>query len=169
MAASLLVDTRQQEGKHALKHGWFEAQGLRLVRTKLYVGDYQLVGGTAVVDTKASILELASNIDRQHERFRNELVNARDAGFRLTVLVENGDGVTDLATLAGWENPREAANRRKGLRPPIGGARLAKACATMERKYGVRFEFCAPEDAGARVMEILMGGDRRDGPDGRGD
>jgi ribosome-associated protein len=35
------------------------------------------------------------------------------------------------------------------------GITLMKACMTMERKYGCRFEFCKPEDAGARIMEIL--------------
>lgn len=162
MGATLLIDTRQQEGKHELKHSYFEAHGLRLVRTKLYVGDYQLVGGIQTVDTKMSILELAADIDQQHERFRQELINARDAGYQLTVLVENEDGVTDLATLMEWVNPRNAINRRKGLRPPMSGARLAKACATMERKYGARFEFCSPEEAGARVIEILENGGKAD-------
>ena len=162
MGATLLVDTRQQEDKHTLKHEWFKAHGFRLVRTKLYVGDYQLVGGTRTVDTKKDILELASNIDQQHERFRSELINAREAGFQLTILVENEDGVTDLPTLLTWVNPRNSINRRKGLRPPISGERLAKACATMERKYGVRFDFCKPEEAGARVIEILENGGKAD-------
>lgn len=162
MGATLLVDTRQKEDKHTLKHDWFKAHGFRLVRTKLYVGDYQLVGGTRTVDTKEHILELASNIDQQHERFRRELINARDAGFQLTILVENEDGVTDLATLSAWVNPRNAINRRKGLKPPIDGERMAKACATMERKYGVRFEFCRPDEAGERVIKILENGGKAD-------
>lgn len=155
MGVTLLVDTRQQEGKHTLKHEHFKAHGFRLVRTKLYVGDYQLVGGTFAVDTKEHILELASNVDQQHERFRKELINARDAGYQLFILVENEDGVTDLATLAQWVNPRNSINRRRGYKPPINGSRLAKACATMEKKYGVRFMFCKPEESGARVIEIL--------------
>lgn len=156
---TLLIDTRQQDGKHRAKHEWFAAHGFRLVRTKLYAGDYMLVGGVRTVDTKQHIKELASNVDHQHERFRNELMNARDAGFELTVLVENEDGVTDLASLARWENPRRFVNERKGLKPPIDGVRLAKACATMQRKYGVRFDFCAPDEAGRKVIEILKEGE----------
>ena len=149
------IDTRQKEGKHTLKHGYFEAVGVKTIRTKLYVGDYAYVGGTICVDTKENILELASNVDQQHERFREEMIKARSAGYTLVFLVENADGVTDLETLSRWVNPRNAFNRRKGLRPPISGARLAKACATMQSKYGARFEFCAPEEAGRRVLEIL--------------
>ena len=154
---SILVDTRQQANKHRLKHDWIEAHGFRLVRTKLYAGDYMLVGGIRTVDTKRDILELAQCIDQGHERFRRELVNARDAGFELTILTENKDGVTDFATLAKWQNPRRFVNAKKGLRPPIDGLRLTKACMTMEEKYGVRFAFCTPEEAGACVIDILDG------------
>lgn len=162
MSAVLQIDTRQKPGKHDLKHCYFENQGIKTIRTKLYVGDYMFVGGTVCLDSKASIQELASNIDQQHERFRNEMVKAREAGYTLVFLVENEDGVTDLATLSRWVNPRNHINRRRGLRPPISGERLAKACATMQTKYGVRFEFCKPDEAGARVIEILENGGKAD-------
>ena len=154
---TVLTDSRQQKGKHKLKHDWMVARGFRLVSTKLYAGDYMLVGGIRTVDTKRDILELAQCIDQGHERFRRELVNARDAGFELTILTENKDGVTDFATLAKWQNPRRFVNAKTGLRPPIDGMRLAKACLTMEKKYNARFLFCSPEEAGARVIEILDG------------
>ena len=113
------------------------------------------VGGTVSVDTKRNLLELASNIDQQHDRFRSELVNARECGIELHFLVENADGVRDLPTLARWQNPRRFVNAKRGLRPPIDGRRMAKACATMEERYGCFFHFCTPEEAGARVLEIL--------------
>lgn len=161
---TILIDTRQAKGKHVAKHAFFEAAGLRLVRTKLYVGDYMMVGGTRVCDTKASIAEIAMDVFQQHERFRAELVNARDAGYSLAVLVENACGVRGLADLARWREPAAEFARRRNAVRRIDGARLAKACATMGRRYGARFEFCAPEEAGARVLEILEGGAR-----GRGD
>lgn len=158
----IIEDTRQQAGKHDVKHGqWMEA-GVELIRSKLAFGDYALPPVVAV-DTKASILELAMDVDQQHERFRRELVAARDAGCLLVVLTENEDGVTDLATLAAWQNPRRFINARRGLRPPMTGERLAKACMTMQRRYGARFEFCAPDEAAARVVEILMEEGGRDG------
>lgn len=158
----IIEDTRQQAGKHDTKHEqWLEA-GVELIRSKLAFGDYALPPVVAV-DTKASILELAMDIDQQHERFRRELIAAQEAGCLLVILTENGDGVTDLGTLAAWQNPRRFINERRGLRPPITGARLAKACATMKKKYGVRFDFCQPQDAAARVVEILMEEGGRDG------
>ena len=42
--------------------------------------------------------------------------------------------------------------------PPASGKKLAKALRTMETKYGVKFLFCKPKDAAARIVEILKGG-----------
>ena len=35
------------------------------------------------------------------------------------------------------------------------GETLAKACLTMQLKYGVEFLFCRPEDAGEKILELL--------------
>ena len=34
----------------------------------------------------------------------------------------------------------------------IDGARLSKACATMEKKYGAKFDFCAPHESAAKIV-----------------
>ena len=154
-------DTRQQAGKHEAKREWFEAHGFEVVRTKLYVGDYRFVGGVRCVDTKCSIAELACDIDQQHERFRRELENARGAGYDLTVLVENAHGVRSLADLAAWREPDADFARRRNAKRRIDGMRLAKACATMADRYGVSWAFCSPSEAGAKVIEILTGGEPR--------
>lgn len=154
-AKTIEVDTRQQKGRHEAKHQAFREAGYRLLSTKLPFGDYRLVGGTYCVDTKRDLVELCGNLCQQHKRFRSELSGAHDAGYRLFVLVENADGVTDLTTLRAWRNPRTKLNERKGLRPPLQGDRMADMCLTMERRYGCRFLFCPPQEAGARVLEIL--------------
>lgn len=158
MARVIEEDTRQQAGKHAAKREWFESHGFQVVRTKLYVGDYRFVGGVRCVDTKCSLAELASDIDQQHARFRRELIKAREAGYLLTVLVENRHGVAGLDDLMGWsESDADFARRRNAVRR-LDGMRLAKACATMADRYGVSWAFCAPEEAGAKVVEILESG-----------
>ena len=160
MGRVLLEDTRQQKGKHRRKHAWWERLGIRLLRTKLPFGDYCLPPLVAV-DTKASIQELAYDIDCDHARFRRELTGARDAGTQLVVLVENDDGVGSVEELAGWsESPEDFAKRRSAQRR-LKGERLAKACVTMEERYGPRFEFCTPDESAERVWEILEDGGRR--------
>lgn len=160
----LIEDTRQQAGKHGEKHDWWQGNGFATVRCKLPFGDYALMYQVCV-DTKRDIYELAMDIDQEHERFRREMQAARDAGCQLVVLVENTDGVQCLRDLPSWnESERHFAMRRKQSRNSnarkITGLRLAKACRTMEQRYGVRFEFCHPGHAAERVVEILGEGGR---------
>lgn len=153
----LLEDTRQKVGKHELKREWWARRGIRLIRSKLVFGDYCLPP-EVVVDTKASIYELAYDIDHDHARFKREIVGARDAGVRLVVLVENEFEVRTLADLAAWDEPPTHFAARKGAKRRISGARLAHACSTMGERYGVRFEFCAPGESAEKVLEILSQG-----------
>lgn len=159
---TIIEDTRQQAGKHDEKHEGWAAAGVAVIRSKLAHGDYALPPVVSV-DTKKDVYELAKDIDQCHERFRDELKGARDAGTQLVVLVENTDGVSSLQDLAGWsESERHFRMRKSKSGNPrtrrIEGARLATTCATMERRYGVRFEFCRPEEAAARVVQILLRG-----------
>ena len=159
-ARVLLEDTRQQKGKHTAKHEWWAAHDLSLVRCKLPFGDYCSPPPVSV-DTKASIAELAYDIDHDHERFRREVAGARDAGVRLVILVENEDGVNDLAGLAAWRESATDFGRRLYARRRIEGSRLAKACATMNERYGVEFLFCAPSESAGIITKLLLGGDGR--------
>lgn len=160
--AVIFEDTRQKPSQHELKRTHFESAGYTIERTKLYVGDYMVPGGMVSVDTKADIYELASNVRQEHERFRRECVKAHEAGYRLVILVENDDGVSTLFDLADWIEPAShyAARVRKSggkVKRRFSGTSLYKACKTMTEKYGVEFEFCAPADAGERVLSILKG------------
>lgn len=127
-----------------------------------FLGTYKVC-----VDTKKDIQEIIGNVcGKQHARFRDECILAQNNGIQLYVLVENEDGVSSPSDLCTWENPR--AKMQKWITAPSGergrilthpdatrGEPLAKAMATMERKYGVKFLFCRPEEAGARIIELL--------------
>lgn len=157
----LVEDTRQQRGKHAHKADYFEQIGEGVVRCALPVGDYQRPAKVAV-DTKKDINELAVDLHRDHVRFRNECIKAKELGTQLVILVENEDGVTCLADLAKWVEPDSSfkVRNRNGNAHRRMGKRLAKECETMHKRYGVMFGFCAPHESGERIIAILdkMGG-----------
>lgn len=155
MDVTILEDSRQQANQHEVKHEAWEKQGVSVIRCKLAWGDY-ILPPPCSVDTKRNIAELAQNIDQQHARFRNECIGARDAGCQLVILVENEHGVTDLQSLMRWRESADDFAKRKGAQRRYEGARLAKACATMTRKYGVIFEFCHPTEAAGRVLDLLI-------------
>lgn len=159
---ALLTDTRQQAGKHSHKDAWFDEHGIATLRTKVPVGDY-CEAPSVSVDTKKDIYELAMDIDRDHERFKREMITARDLGCRLVVLVENTDGIKSLEDLAEWREPMgHLAMRKRSSKSvtarQIHGSRLAKACKTMEARYGVSFMFCHPEESAELICRILGGG-----------
>ena len=134
------------------------------------VGDIKIA-----VDRKNSIDEICGNVcstTKAHERFRDEVILAQKHGCKFYVLIED-DKVTSLDDLEKWQNPREKKYfyykalmaQGKKLRmilpkqPPASGKKLAKALRTMEEKYGVKFLFCKPKDAAARIVELLTNGE----------
>ena len=145
----IIEDTRQQNGKHDIKHNWFVTHGISLVRCKLPFGDYAPPPKVSI-DTKRSIDEIAENIGNDHIRFKNECKAAQEAGCRLIVLVENDLGITDVSKVHTWENPRSVYSSRC-----IQGPRLQKAMETMHERYGVTFMFCTPEESAERILELL--------------
>ena len=146
---TIIEDSRQKRGMHELKHSCFDEMGVRIVRNMLPFGDYAICPSISV-DTKADMAEIASNIGSDHQRFKRECVAARDAGCQLIILVENTDGITCVNDVHKWVNPELIYRPRA-----ITGDRLQKAMLTMNERYGVRFEFCEPEEAANRIMELL--------------
>lgn len=151
----IIEDTRQQKGRHDLKHEHFEADGISLIRCKLPFGDYSLPPAVAV-DTKKGLEEICGNIcgaAEEHKRFKRECIAARDAGCHLYILVENDEGITDLEQVHTWINPRV-------VRFPncAQGPQLQKAMRTMSERYGVTFLFCAFEDSAEIIEGILKNG-----------
>ena len=134
---------------HELKHAHFEQMGVQLIRNMLPFGDYAMPPSISI-DTKANMDEIASNIGTDHRRFKNECVAAKNAGCQLIILVENTNGIASVNDVHKWINPELVYRPRA-----ITGERLQKAMITMSERYGVRFEFCKPEEAAERIIELL--------------
>lgn len=148
----IIEDSRQQAGKHELKHLWFGLHNIPFYRCKLPVGDYSLPPAVAV-DTKASMQEIAQNIGGtavEHKRFINELKLAQELGTKLFVLVENEEGIESIEDVVRWHNPREDYSPNC-----IQGPRLAKAMMTIQERYGCTFLFCRPDEAGEMIADLL--------------
>lgn len=151
----IIEDTRQKQGMHEIKHAHFNEMGVRIVRNMLPFGDYAKPP-TISIDTKKNMDEIAANIGNDHQRFKRECIAAKEAGCQLIILVENEEGITSVNEVHEWIN-QEAIFRPRA----ITGDRLEKAMKTMSERYGVRFEFCTPEEAAGKIIELLGAGDER--------
>lgn len=110
---------------------------------------------------------------KRHGFFHRGLKRAQNSKIKLYILVANNEGVKDLKDLFSWVNPRsqimvssgEIIGYWKGGKPrrrripkypkAMQGEQLAKACLTMQSKYGCEFVFCRPDEQGRRILELL--------------
>lgn len=137
-----------------------------------FLGTYNIV-----VDTKKDMSEIEGDIiGKQHARFRDECILAQNNGIKLIILVENKDGIKEIRDVFKFTSTRrlrwfkisKAHEMGKMLqvpipaKPPVSGEQLAKAMLTMQLKYNVEFQFCTPNQAGAKVIELLEKGTNND-------
>ena len=148
------VDTREKPKAIQTILKQFEAAGVQVIRSKLWVADYRLLDNPyLVIDRKQNLNELCNNVVQDHKRFRDELIRAQDVGIRVVVLVEHGGGIKSIEDVPNWVNPRLKVSPLA-----VSGERLYKILKAMEYTYKVRFEFCDKRHTGKRILEILTEG-----------
>ena len=142
----------------------FDRQGIKHPVSKLMVGDYMNYDNPRViVDRKQNLTEVCSNVCQDHDRFRRELLLAKENGIQLIILCEHGKDINSLEDVIFWKNLR--SEKRKKIdgkwqtvhTNAMKGDVLYKILTTLEEKYGVRFEFCDKDDTGKKIVEILGG------------
>ena len=144
----VMVDTREQKN-HVTDY--LNKHGISNVRSKLIVGDYTLVNDQSLcIDRKHNLQEVCGNLCQQHERFRAEIMRAKDVGIRLVFLVEHGSGVMMLEDVQAWENPR-----LKTSPYALSGVGLYRRMLTIQNKYGVEWRFCDKRSTGRIICEML--------------
>ena len=158
------IDSREHDKERKRIQSQFDTLGVRYFCSKLFVGDYQNMDNPRlVVDRKKDLQEICGNVCQQHERFRAELIRAREYGIKVIILCEHGHGIKCLEDVIFWQNPRRKTREyvdgkwqtfeTKAMR----GEHLYKILSTQEERYGVKFEFCDPSETGRRIVEILRG------------
>lgn len=160
------IDTREKAKAITKILKEFDRQGIKYISSKLYVADYMNYDNPRlVIDRKQNLNELCSNVCQDHNRFRNELVKANEAGIKIVFLCEHGKGIKSLKDVKGWINPRRFARVKSATTgrwetfetKAMTGEKLYKILSTMQIKYGCEFLFCGKEETGKRIIEILGG------------
>ena len=140
----------------------FDRQGIKHPVSKLMVGDYMNYDNPRViVDRKQNLTEVCSNVCKDHDRFRRELVLAKENGIQLIILCEHGKDIKSLEDVIFWKNPR--SEKRKKIdgkwhtvqTNAMKGDVLYKILTTLQEKYGCEFQFCTKEETGKRIIELL--------------
>jgi ERCC4-type nuclease len=137
------IDTREKVEHNKHITAYFDAHGVKWIRSKLYAGDYSRADTTAIlIERKADILELAGNLGKGHLRFRNEILRANQIGAELYILIEQQLTRTDLEM---WSDKRSRMT----------GQVLYAQMRTIKERYGVNWVFCHKDETAKKILEIL--------------
>lgn len=148
---NLIMDTRERKEATVLISKEFERQNVTVIRSKLWVGDYQLLENPMLtIDRKKSLQELCQNVVQDHKRFTAELQRAKDVGVHVIVLVEHSKNIKSLEDVRHWVNPRLKVSPLA-----VSGERLYKILLAISKKYNVDFQFCTKQETGKRIIELL--------------
>lgn len=143
------IDTREKQKAIQKIIQTFDCLDIKYISSKLYVGDYMLYGHPEViVDRKQNLSELASNLSTEHKRFKTELMNAKEVGSKIIVLIED-DNYSTLEDVKKWTSKHTK----------LTGEWLYKTMKTMQNKkdeYDVEFKFCKKCDTGEEIVKILL-------------
>jgi len=148
----LIQDSRQKRGKHEKKRIYFEEQGIIVKSAQLPVADYIIMPSIAV-DTKADVVEVAQNLCgsvAERMRFSKEMETAKLNDIKIVFLIED-KRFKDKDDLIGCKLKLHDGRTIKG-------EQLMTSMSICEIRYGCRFEFCSPDEAGYRIIKILEGG-----------
>ena len=166
----LQIDSREHKKELARIKKQLDGLGVKYFISKLYVGDYMsLDNPRLVIDRKKDLLELCGNVTQQHERFRDELIRAKEHGIKIVVLCEHGEDIQEMTDVLFWTNPRLKemdwkmvdGHPQKVQKYPHAttGEQLYKSLCTIAERYGVEFRFCTKNKTGEEIVRILKGSD----------
>lgn len=162
----ILVDTREHQKERERICQQFDKLGVEYERRKLNVGDYMDTDNPhVVIERKKDLHEICGNVTYDHERFRRELIRARENDVKIILLCEHGKDIETLEDVFFWENPRSKPSRwvmRDGhpckvpaSRKAVTGRQLYKSLNTISERYGIEIYFCEKSETGKRIIELL--------------
>ena len=171
----IIEDTRQQSGKHRMKHEWWRAHGVEFLERDraLPFADYMRDGSNVAIDTKADAYELMGNLGAGFRRLDHECAKAAEAGYRIVFIVEGGKRYGEpgeLAKVVAKMCLRCAERKAKRCSPtstlsgctargarhkPFQGYQMVGRMRVLHEKYGAEFEFVNKRDSARRICEWL--------------
>ena len=140
------MDTRNQKDNYVTDY--FDKQGIKWIRNKLYSGDVKLLNDTrTIIDLKANLEEIAHNLcnSQEHSRIHRELDKAREIGCKQFIFLIKEDKIKNIQDLQNWTSKRTK----------VKGSVLLKIFKTMSQKYGVRFIVCEKKKIGQMIINLL--------------
>ena len=139
------MDTRNKKDDYVTKY--FDKQGIKWIRNKLYTGDVKLLNDTRVIiDLKANIEEIAHNLcnTQEHLRIKKELEKSKEIGCEEFIFLIKSN-IKSIDDLINWSSTKTK----------VKGSVLVKVMSTMRERYGCRFIFTTRTNVPKKIIELL--------------
>lgn len=140
------MDTRNKKDDYVITY--FNKEGIKWIRNKLYAGDVKLLNDTRVIiDLKANIEEISHNLcnTQEHLRIKKELERAKEINCEEFVFLIKDDKIKKVDDLINWTSSKTR----------VKGSVLVKVMSTMRERYGCRFIIVPKAKMGKKIIELL--------------
>ena len=142
----IIVDSREKKWDHIREY--FEKNGVEYIVHKLDAGDYlNTENDGIVIDRKASLQELCSNLSKGNEnimRFTREAARAKERNYRFIVLIEGTDYKSTKDVIS-WKSKYTQHS----------GKWLNDKMFHLTISYGVEWMFCRKNETPKKIMELI--------------
>ncbi len=138
---NIIIDSREQKPLSFTGH--------KTIRRKLEEGDYNTIWleDTIVIERK-SLQDLYGSIIQDHERFKKEIIRARDKGKDFYIFLE---GTLEEFYYLNW------SKRERRISPQV----LRKIINTMKERYNLIFIECnTRHEMSKKIVEKLSEGEK---------
>lgn len=147
----ILQDTREKIGKHSNVLTFFSKNNIKVIRQKLDVGDYRIVGVDSVaIDLKQNVLELAYDLFQDKIRFQKECQRAKMSGVKLIFLIE--EKIESKEEMFNWKSKSNVKGKRFTI---VSGRTIYNEIVKYSTLYGCVFKFCHKNSTGKKIIELI--------------
>ena len=101
------------------------------------------------VDTKQDLVELASNMFCDKQRFEKECIRAKNNGIKLIFLIEEK---FDKQKLLKWQAPKQIDGKRF---LNVYGWQVYNEMKRYSKLFNVAFRFCHKLSTGKKILQLL--------------
>lgn len=140
----IIVDTREKGHKKILEY--FDEINQKYLISKLDAGDYMIFDNyETIIDRKDGLIEINSNLTRDHDRLVREVDKAHELGCKDFIFLIAQNNIKTEDDIKKW--------RHKFTKVP--GHVLLKRMKTFGEHHNCRFVVVPRNEIGSKIIEIL--------------
>lgn len=147
----IYADTREKKNGHITKY--FDKHNIKYMTKVVRTGDYiNPDNPKVIIERKQNLLEIATNITQDHDRFKRELARLDNIDGKMYILIEEKIG--SLEDVQKWVSPLKHDGTPY---TKMTGNVLYKYMVSWQFKHNIEYIFCDKDKTAIKILELLEG------------